>query len=113
MQPQDLEILLRLREMPAACGLILQFGPHEGNNLGQVAARDPEYQALGPEVRVNAWLLALWRRRGLKGIRLRSKRASSQAVHHQRWRAVTHSPSRCCPGEDSRQGLLCTIQGAW
>jgi hypothetical protein len=37
VQPQDLELLRRLREMPEASGLILQFGPHRGEKLGQVA----------------------------------------------------------------------------
>jgi hypothetical protein len=60
VQPQDLELLRRLREIPEASGLILQFGPHKGENLGQVAVRNPEYirqlviRAQRPEVRAAA-----------------------------------------------------------
>jgi hypothetical protein len=60
VQPQDLELLRRLREMPDASGLILQFGPHKGERLGQVAVSNPEYvrqlviRAQWPEVRAAA-----------------------------------------------------------
>jgi hypothetical protein len=60
VQPQDLELLRRLREIPEASGLILQFGPHKGEKLGQVAVSNPEYirqlviRAQRPEVRAAA-----------------------------------------------------------
>jgi hypothetical protein len=60
VQPHDLELLRRLREIPEASGLILQFGPHKGEKLGQVAASNPEYirqlviRAQRPEVRAAA-----------------------------------------------------------
>jgi hypothetical protein len=60
VQPQDLELLRQLREIPEASGLILQFGPHMGEKLGQVAVSDPEYirqlviRAQRPEVRAAA-----------------------------------------------------------
>jgi hypothetical protein len=60
VQPQDLELMRRLREMPEASGLILQFGPHKGNTLAQVAIHDPDYvrqlvvRAQRPEVRAAA-----------------------------------------------------------
>jgi hypothetical protein len=60
VQPQDLELLRRLREIPEASGLILQFGPHKGDKLGKVAVSDPEYirqlviRAQRPEVRAAA-----------------------------------------------------------
>jgi hypothetical protein len=60
VQPQDLELMRRLHEMPQASGLILQFGPHKGNTLAQVAIRDPDYvrqlvmRAQRPEVRAAA-----------------------------------------------------------
>src|SRR5262249_6027149 len=60
VQPQDLDLLRRLREMPDASGLILQFGPHKGEKLGQVAVSDPDYirqlviRAQRPEVRAAA-----------------------------------------------------------
>jgi hypothetical protein len=60
VQPQDLELMRRMREMPEAGGLILQFGPHKGNTLAQVAIRDPDYirqlviRAQRPEVRAAA-----------------------------------------------------------
>ena len=41
VQPQDLELMPRLHEMPQASGLILQFGPHKGDTLTQVAMHDP------------------------------------------------------------------------
>jgi hypothetical protein len=50
----------RLHEMPEASGLILQFGPHKGNTLAQVAMHDPDYlrqlvvRAQRPEVRAAA-----------------------------------------------------------
>jgi len=59
-QPQDLELMRRLHEMPEASGLILQFGPHKRNTLAQVAMRDPDYvrqlviRAQRPEVRAAA-----------------------------------------------------------
>jgi hypothetical protein len=60
VQPQDLELLRRLREMRDASGLILQFGPHKGETMGQVAVSDPDYirqlifRAQRPEVRAAA-----------------------------------------------------------
>jgi hypothetical protein len=60
VQPQDLELMRRLREMPEASGLILQFGPHKDEKLGQVAMIDPDYirqlviRAQRPEVRAAA-----------------------------------------------------------
>jgi hypothetical protein len=60
VQPQDLELLRRLREMPESSGLILQFGPHKGEKLGLVAVSNPEYirqlviRAQRPEVRAAA-----------------------------------------------------------
>jgi hypothetical protein len=60
VQPQDLELLRRLREIPEASGLILQFGPHKGEKLGQVAVSNPEYirqlviRAQRPEMRAAA-----------------------------------------------------------
>jgi hypothetical protein len=60
VQPQDLELLRRLREIPEASGLILQFGPHKDDKLGQVAVSNPEYirqlviRAQRPEVRAAA-----------------------------------------------------------
>jgi hypothetical protein len=60
VEPQDLELLRRLREIPEASGLILQFGPHKGEKLGQVAASNPDYirqlviRAQRPEVRAAA-----------------------------------------------------------
>ena len=50
----------RLNEMPEASGLILQFGPHKGDTLAQVAMHDPDYvrqlvvRAQRPEVRAAA-----------------------------------------------------------
>jgi hypothetical protein len=60
VQPQDLELLRRLREIPEASGLILQLGPHKGETLGQMAVTNPEYirqlviRAQRPEVRAAA-----------------------------------------------------------
>jgi hypothetical protein len=60
VQPQDLELMRRLHEMPEASGLILQFGLHKGNTLAQVAMHDPDYvrllvvRAQRPEVRAAA-----------------------------------------------------------
>jgi hypothetical protein len=60
VQPQDLELMRRLHEMRDASGLILQFGPHKGNMLAQVAIHDPDYvrqlvlRAQRPEVRAAA-----------------------------------------------------------
>jgi len=60
VQPQDLELMRRLREIPEASGLILQFGPHKAEKLGQVAMTDPNYirqlviRAQRPEVRAAA-----------------------------------------------------------
>jgi hypothetical protein len=59
-QPQDLELLRRLREMGDASGLILQFRPHKGETMGKVAVSDPDYirqlifRAQRPEVRAAA-----------------------------------------------------------
>jgi hypothetical protein len=50
----------RLHEMPEASGLMLQFGPHNGNTLAQVTMHDPDYvrqlviRAQRPEVRAAA-----------------------------------------------------------
>jgi hypothetical protein len=47
----------RLHEMGDASGLILNFGPHKGDTLAQVAMHDPDYvrqlfnRAQRPEVR--------------------------------------------------------------
>jgi hypothetical protein len=60
VQPQDLELMRRLHEMRDASDLILQFGPHKGNTLAQVAMHDPDYvrqlvvRAQRPEVRAAA-----------------------------------------------------------
>jgi hypothetical protein len=60
VQPQDLELLRLLREMRDASGLLLQFGPHKGETMGQVAVSDPDYirqlifRAQRPEVRAAA-----------------------------------------------------------
>jgi len=60
VQPQDLELMRRLHDMPEASGLILQFGPHKGNTLVQVAMHDPDYvrqlvvRAQRPDVRAAA-----------------------------------------------------------
>jgi hypothetical protein len=60
VQPQDLELLRRLREIRDSSGLILKFGPHKGETMGQVAVSDPNYirqlifRAQRPEVRAAA-----------------------------------------------------------
>jgi hypothetical protein len=41
--PQHLDLLCRLQEMRDATDLILQFGPHRGTTLGQVAVHHPDY----------------------------------------------------------------------
>jgi hypothetical protein len=58
--PEELELLRRLQEMRDASDLILQFGPHRGSTLAQVAISNPEYirelmtHARRPEVRAAA-----------------------------------------------------------
>ena len=58
--PDELELLRRLQEMRDASDLILQFGPHKGSTLAQVAMSNPEYirelttGAKRPEVRAAA-----------------------------------------------------------
>jgi len=58
--PDELELLRRLQEMRDASELILQFGPHIGSTLAQVAISNPEYirelmtRAQRPEVRAAA-----------------------------------------------------------
>jgi len=58
--PQHLDLLCRLQEMRDAADLILQFGPHMGMTLGQVAVHHPDYirelasRAQRPAVRVAA-----------------------------------------------------------
>jgi hypothetical protein len=37
------ELIVWLHEVTEASGLFLQFGPHKGDTLGQVAMRDPDY----------------------------------------------------------------------
>lgn len=60
LKPQDLELMRRLHEMRDASSLILQFGPHKGTTLAQVAMNDPAYvrhlvmRAERPEVRAAA-----------------------------------------------------------
>jgi hypothetical protein len=60
VQPQDLELMRRLHEMRDASSLLLQFGPHKGESLAQVAMNDPDYvrqlviRAQRPEVRAAA-----------------------------------------------------------
>jgi hypothetical protein len=60
VQPHDLELMRRLHEMGDASRLILQFGPHKGSTLAQVAMSDPDYvrqlvnRAQRPEVRAAA-----------------------------------------------------------
>jgi hypothetical protein len=60
VQPQDLELMRRLHEVGDASGLIVQFGPHKGATLAQVAMHDPDYvrqlviRAQRPEVRAAA-----------------------------------------------------------
>jgi hypothetical protein len=54
------ELMRRLHEMNDASGLILNFGPHKGDTLAQVAIHDPDYvrqlviRAQRPEVRAAA-----------------------------------------------------------
>ena len=54
---QDLELMRRLREIGDASSLTLQFGPHKGATLAEVAMHDPAYvrglvnRAQRPEVR--------------------------------------------------------------
>src|SRR5947208_7337305 len=58
---QDLELMRRLREIGDASSLILQFGPHKGATLAEVAMHDPDYvrglvnRAQRPEVREGRW----------------------------------------------------------
>ena len=58
--PEELELMRRLQEMRDASDLILQFGPHKGSTLAQVAMSNPEYirqlmrSAQRPEVRAAA-----------------------------------------------------------
>jgi hypothetical protein len=58
--PEELELLRRLQEMRESSDLILQFGPHKGSTLAQVAMSNPEYirqlmrSAQRPEVRAAA-----------------------------------------------------------
>jgi hypothetical protein len=60
MGPEHLELMRRLQEMRDASDLILQFGPHKGSTLAQVAMSNPEYirqlmrAAQRPEVRAAA-----------------------------------------------------------
>jgi hypothetical protein len=57
---EDLDLMRRLQEMRDASDLILQFGPHKGSTLAQVAMHHPEYirqlmrGAQRPEVRAAA-----------------------------------------------------------
>jgi hypothetical protein len=58
--PEELELLRRLQEIRESGDLILQFGPHKGSTLAQVAMSNPEYirqlmrGAQRPEVRAAA-----------------------------------------------------------
>jgi hypothetical protein len=60
LKPEDLDLMRRLQEMRDASDLILQFGPHKGCTLAQVAMHHPEYirelvrRARRPEVRAAA-----------------------------------------------------------
>jgi hypothetical protein len=60
VSPDELELLRRLQEMRDASDLILQFGPHKGSTLAQVAMSNPDYirqpmrGAQRPEVRAAA-----------------------------------------------------------
>jgi hypothetical protein len=62
--PEELELMRRLQEIRDASDLILQFGPHKGSTLAQVAMSNPEYirqlmwGAQRPEVRAAAGRLA-------------------------------------------------------
>jgi hypothetical protein len=58
--PHELELLRRLQDAREASSLILQFGPHKGTSLAQVARADPDYvrhlvtRAQRPQVRAAA-----------------------------------------------------------
>jgi hypothetical protein len=58
--PEEVELMRRLQEMRDAGDLILQFGPHKGSTLSQVAMHHPDYirqlvtRAQRPEVRAAA-----------------------------------------------------------
>jgi hypothetical protein len=73
----------RLHEMGDAGGLILNFGPHKGDTLAQVAVHDPDYvrqlviRAQRPEVRAAAGRLV---------------EAIDAAAEH--WKRTSHSSSR-------------------
>lgn len=60
VQPQDLELMRQLHSIGEANSLILNFGPHKGSVLAQVAISDPDYirqlmtRAQRPEVRAAA-----------------------------------------------------------
>jgi hypothetical protein len=60
ISPEELELMRRLQEMRDSSDLILQFGPHKGSTLAQVALSDPDYirqlmrGAQRPEVRAAA-----------------------------------------------------------
>jgi hypothetical protein len=60
IDPEELELLRRLQEIRESGDLILQFGPHKGSTLAQVAISNPEYirqlmrGAQRPEVRAAA-----------------------------------------------------------
>jgi hypothetical protein len=60
VRPEELELMWRLQAMRDAGDLILQFGPHKGEMLSQVAMHHPEYirelvtRAQRPEVRAAA-----------------------------------------------------------
>ena len=60
VRAEDLELLRRLQQLRECSGLILQFGPHRGTSLAQVALHHPDYvrqlvtEARRPEVRAAA-----------------------------------------------------------
>jgi hypothetical protein len=60
IQPEVLELMRRLQEIRGAGDLILQFGPHKGTTLAQVALDHPDYvrqlvtRAQRPDVRAAA-----------------------------------------------------------
>jgi hypothetical protein len=62
--PEHVDLLLRLQAMRDAGDLILQFGPHKGSTLAQVALADPAYvrelvtRAQRPDVRAAATRVA-------------------------------------------------------